>query len=155
MNATSWAGLCAGLLGSAALVWTKAERTASLEGGPWNTSAVQGAFEMAVPAHNDLSFRYVLENRTGSEYRIRDAAGVRILARSKTTGRLMPSSERHLSAEVPLTLPPGRPVHFAVIWTAENDFAPDADDFPRENDIGSLVIFDVARRIQIELPASR
>jgi hypothetical protein len=147
-----WTGACAGVAVAGALAWmtTKGGLPREFQ----NTNAIQGILQAVIPAHNDVFFEYVLENRTGGNFRIADASDVRILAKSRSTGRLMPESEKHLSGEFPLTVPPGRKAHFAVIWTGEKDVDPaEVDDFVRKSDAAALVIFDNARRYQIELPA--
>lgn len=122
----------------------------------WDTGAIRATFEMVVPAHNDASFRYVLENRTASDYRIADKSAVRIVERSKSAGESMPKVSEHISGEFPLWVPAGRKVHFALVWTADQDIDPARlDDFVSSLNIRSFVLFDNKHRYQIEFSTSR
>jgi hypothetical protein len=123
--------------------------------GAWNGNAIRATLERVVPAHNDASFLYVLENRTATDYRI-DESDVEILGRSLSTGDLMPSAAKHVSGDFPLVVPAGRKVHFALVWTADRDIDPARlEDFISNVNIRSFVLLDRIRRYQIELPARR
>jgi hypothetical protein len=86
--------------------WRNTER------GSWKSDAIRASLEMAVPAHNDASSRYVLENRTESDYRIIDRGDVRIIQTAKSGAQSMAS---HVSREFPLWVPARRKVHFALV----------------------------------------
>jgi hypothetical protein len=124
--------------------------------GTWNADAIRATLERVVPAHNDASFIYVLENRTDSDYRIAGESEVRILGRGRSKGELVPKVAEHVSGEFPLVVPARRKVHFALVWTADRDIDPARiDDFVHNLNIKSFVLFDQVRRYQIEFPGSR
>jgi len=101
------------------------------------------------------SFLYVFENRTGTDYRI-DESDVKILARSRSAGDLMPKAAEYVSGEFPLVVPAGRKVHFALVWTSDHDIDPARlDDFMSNLNVRSFVLLDRIHRYQIELPARR
>ena len=121
--------------------------------GTWNGDAIRATLERVVPAHNDASFIYVLENLTDSDYRIADESAVSILGRDKSTANLIPKIGEHVSGEFPLTLPRRRKLHFALVWTADHDIDPARmDDFVRNLNFRSFVLLDKVRRYQIEFP---
>lgn len=149
-------GAC--LLGAGAVV------TALVFAGPWrnpeqrtwNQSAIRATLERVVSTHNDASFIYVLENRTGSDYRVRDESEVKILGRNRLTGALVPEVSKHVSGEFPLLLPAQRRTHFALVWTADHDIDPKRiDDFVKTLNMKSFVVLDKVRGYHIEFPASR
>jgi hypothetical protein len=121
----------------------------------WKTDAIRATLEVVVPAHNDASFRYVLENRTDTDYRIADGASVRMAVRSRSTRELTPRLAEHVSGEFPLWVPARRRVHFALVWTSDHEIGPDRlGDFVAGLDVQSFVLLDDASRYQIEFPAS-
>ena len=121
----------------------------------WNREAIHATLERVVCAHNDASFIYVLENRTASDYRISDESEVRILGRSRSTGDLISEPSKHVSGEFPLLVQSKRKTHFALVWTADHDIDPDhIDDFVKTLNVRSFVLFDKARRYEIEFPGS-
>src|SRR5713226_2567625 len=123
--------------------------------GTWNGDAIRATLERVIPAHNDASFLYVFENRTGTDYRI-DESDVKILGRSRSTGDLMPKAAEHVSGEFPLVVPALRKVHFALVWTSEHNIDPTRlEDFISNLNVRSFVLFDRIHRYQIELPARR
>jgi hypothetical protein len=123
--------------------------------GTWNGAAIQATLERVVPAHNDASFLYVFENRTGTDYRI-DESDVQILGRSRSTGDLNPKAAEHVSGEFPLVVPAGRRVHFALVWTSDHDIDPARlEDFISNLNVQSFVLVDRSHRYQIELPTRR
>src|SRR2546425_3770229 len=124
--------------------------------GSWNVDSIRATLETVVPAHNDASFRYVLENRTDSDYRIANDSEVKVMGRNRSTGELMPKVGEHVSGEFPLWVPARRKVHFALVWTADQEIDPTRlDDFVRNLNLRSFVLFDQVRRYEIELPANR
>lgn len=148
--AASIAAVC-GLLAWAATAHRRVNREAA-----WNDQAIKATFEMVVPAHNDASFRYVLENRTDSDYRIAKESEIQIVGKSRRTGEWMTKTTGHISGEIPLWAPAHRKVHFALVWTAAQDIDPDRlDAFVRDLDVGSFVLFDRVRGYRIEFPVGR
>jgi len=122
--------------------------------GLWNKTAIHATLERVVPAHNDLSFIYVLENRTDSDYRIAAESDVRIFGKSKSKSEALAKMAEHISGEFPLWVPARRKVHFALVWTAAHDIDPvRIGDFVNTLDVSSFVVFDQVRRYQIEFPA--
>jgi hypothetical protein len=83
--------------------------------GTWNRDAIRATLERVVSTHNDVSFIYVLENRTDADYRIEDESEVKIFSRSRSTGDLVSNPGKHLSGEFPLLVPGRRKVHFARV----------------------------------------
>jgi hypothetical protein len=141
---------CAGVA-----AWVAARHPPDDWHGTWNGDAIQATFERVVPAHNDASFLYVFENRTGTDYRIEEA-DVKIFGRSRSTGDLMPKAAERVSGEFPLVVPAGRKVHFALVWTSDQDIDPALlEDFISNLNVRSFVLFDRIHRYQIELPARR
>jgi hypothetical protein len=141
---------CAGVA-----AWVLARQSPDGWHGTWNSDAIRATLERVVPAHNDASFLYVFENRTGADYRI-DESDVKILGRSRSTGDLMPKAVEHVSGEFPLVVPAGRKVHFALVWTSDHDIEPvRLEDFISNLKVRSFVLFDRIHRYQIELPAKR
>ena len=137
----------------AAWVWAGQSRNAWH--GTWKNDTIRATLERVVPAHNDASFIYVLENRTDADYRIADESEVRILGRSRS-GDLMPKASQHVSGEFPLVVPARRKVHFALVYTANHDLDPKRmDEFVDGLNLRSFVVFDKVRRYQIEFPGSR
>ena len=124
--------------------------------GTWNSDALRATLERVVPAHNDAYFIYVLENRTDADYRIGSESEVQLVGRSKSTGDLVAKAGAHLSGEFPLRVPARRKVHFALVWTANQDLDPAGiDNFARSLNLRSFVLFDKIRRYQIEFPGRR
>ena len=118
----------------------------------WNKTAMSASLERVVPAHNDLSFIYVLENRTDSDYRIAADSEVEMFRRRFQGGPVTRVAE-HLSGEFPLWVPARRKVHFALVWTADADIDPGRiGDFVNSLDVGSFVLFDSRHGYQIEFP---
>jgi hypothetical protein len=151
-----WVGAC--VVASSALVaaWLLIIQPRNTWHGNWNGDAIRATFVRVVPAHNDASFLYVLENRTNSDYRIADESEVKILGRSRSTGGLMPKVGEHVSGEFPLVVPARRKVHFALVWTADRDIDPARmDDFFRNLNVSSFVVLDRVRRYQIEFQTGR
>ena len=138
------------------IVWIMAGRSRDSREANWKANAIRAIFEVLVPAHNDASFRYLLENRTDSDYRIASESEVQIVERTKSTGNLRPKAAAHLSGEFPLWVPARWKVHFALVWTSDHDIDPlRLDDFVRDLNVRSFVLFAKAHRYQIEFPVSR
>ena len=123
--------------------------------GTWNREAIRATLERVVSTHNDVSFIYVLENRTDADYRIEDESEVKIFGRSRSSGGLVSEPSKHLSGEFPLLVPARRKVHFALVWTADRDIDPGRiDGFLKGLNTRSFVILDKSRGYEIELPGS-
>lgn len=121
-------------------------------GGP-GAAPIHATLETVVPAHNDLFFRYLLENQTDSEYRLGDESGAQILTRSRSTGALESKAATHISGEFPLVVPARGRAHFALIWTADQEIdAAKVTDVVERLAVDSFVIIDTLRDTRIELP---
>lgn len=141
---------CAGVA-----AWVVTHRSPTDVHGTWNGNAIRATLERVVPSHNDASFLYVFENRTGTDYRI-DESDVKILGMSRSTGDWMPKAAEHISGEFPLVVPAGRKTHFALVWTSNHDIDPTKlEDFINNLNVRSFVLLDRIHRYQIELPARR
>ncbi len=106
-----------------------------------------------IPVHNDVWFRYVLENRTDTDYHVADESQVRIVGKSRSTGALVPKLREHISGEFPLTVPAGQRVHFALVWTTDRDLEDvRVNDVVSGLNVSSFVVLDNASRYQIEFP---
>jgi hypothetical protein len=121
-----------------------------------NVDAIRATLESVVPAHNDLWFQYVLENRTDSEYRVADESEVKIFGRSRSTGALDRKLAEQVSGEFPLVVPARGRVHFALIWTGNHEIDPAlVGDVVSRLALLSFVIIDNVRQYRIELPLRR
>jgi hypothetical protein len=120
-----------------------------------NDLLIRATLESVVPAHNDLWFRYVLENQTDSEYRVADESEVRILGRRRT-GVLERTRLENVSGEFPLVVPARGRVHFALIWTCDHEIVPAyVGNEVSGLSIRSFVFIDNVRQYQIEFPLNR
>jgi hypothetical protein len=156
MRSVILAGSCGVAACAVAVAWVVAGQARNVPPERWNSAAIRATLEMMVPAHNDVSFRYVLENRTDSDYRVADESDVQILGRSRSTRSLVAKAAEHVSGEFPLVVPARGRVHFALIWTADREIDPaQVGEFVSHLDLASFVVFDHVRLYQIELPASR
>ena len=150
------AGCCVAATAIVWLAWIVPARSRIVPAEGWNADAIRATLETVVPAHNDVSFLYLLENRTDADYRIADESEVKILGRSRSTGDLVPSAGEHVSGEFPLTVPARRNVHFALVWTANREIDPALTrEFVSNLDVKSFVVLDTLRRYRIECPASQ
>jgi hypothetical protein len=114
---------------------------------------MRATLETIVPAHNDASFRYVLENRTASDYRITAQSAVRIIQTAGSGAQFVAS---RVSGEFPLWVSARRKVHFALVWTSDRDIDPARlADFLNALNVRSFILFDKAHRYRIDLPAER
>jgi hypothetical protein len=142
--------LLAGGIGTAELMlaqWRNAERR------PWKSDAIRASLEMVVPAHNDASFRYELENCADSDYRITEPSDVVIVQKSESGEQ---SAARQVSGEFPLWAPARRKVHFALVWTADRDIdLAGVPDFLNAMNLNSFVLFDKVHGCEIDFPARR
>jgi hypothetical protein len=122
----------------------------------WNQRAIRATLETVVPVHDQLSFLYLLENQTDSDYRIGDDGDTQIRARSKSTGRALPNLRGRVFGEFPLILPARTKTHFALLVTAGGDIEPrNAEEVRKKLDVGSFFLFDPVRRYQIEFSAGQ
>jgi hypothetical protein len=138
------------------MVWIMAGRSRDSREDNWNANAIRATFEVLVPAHNDASLRYLLENRTDSDYRIASESEVQIVERTKSTADLRPKAAAHLSGEFSAVGPGQAEVHFALVWTSDHDIDPlRLYDFVPDLNVRSFVLFDKTHRYQIEFPVSR
>ena len=148
--------VAAGAMVLAWLAWIVAGGSQSASSETWNADAIRATLETVVPAHNDVSFLYVLENRTDADYRIAHDSEVTLLARSRSTGDFVPGAGEHMSGEFPLTVPARRKVHFALVWTANREIDPAlTPEFVSNLDVKSFVVLDQVRRYRIECPTSQ
>lgn len=119
-----------------------------------NGTAIRATLERVVPTHNDVAFVYLLENRTDADYRIPEEQAIRLRARSASTKRLLTKLPAQVTGDFPLLLPARSRTHFALIVTANHEVQPEQTaEFRKSLDIDSFLLFDPARRYQIELPA--
>jgi len=140
------------LCAAAAAVWYPTSQRHAL-GSAWPADAIHATLETVVPAHNDLSFRYLLENRTDSDFRIADASDIRILGRSTTSTGLPPELAPHVSGEFPLLLPAHGKTHFALVWTSDAEIEPaQVSSAVQKLNLRSFLLVDNAHRFQIEFP---
>jgi hypothetical protein len=156
MKSAILAGALAIIAGAIAAVWLAAGQVRRVPEGGSNGHAIRATLEAVVPTHNDLWFRYVLENQTDSEYRVADESEVTILGRIRSTGALEPRRGEYVSGEFPLVVPARGRVHFALIWTGDREIDPaHAGDLVSRLALLSFVVIDNVRRYRIEFPLSR
>lgn len=137
---------------AAAVVWYSSSQQHE-PGSAWPADAIHATLETVVPAHNDLSFRYLLENRTDSDFRIANESDVRILGRSTAATGLPPELAPHVSGEFPLLLPARGKTHFALVWTSDAEIEPaQVSSAVQKLNLTSFVLVDNAHRFQIEFP---
>lgn len=118
-----------------------------------NRIAIQAKLERVIPTHNDVAFIYLLENRTGADYRIPEEGAIRLRARSASTKRLLFKFPGQITGDFPLLLPARSRSHFALIVTSNHDVQPEhTAEFQKSLDIESFLLFDPAGRFEIELP---
>ena len=116
---------------------------------------IRATLETVVPAHNDLSFRYVLENMTDRDYPLPDESDVTILGRRRSSGDLVPEAGGHVSGDFPLLVPARRLVHFALVWTGDHEIDPaGVSDAVSRLDFVSFVVIDKVRQSRLEFPLS-
>ena len=157
---------CAVLFFAAAYAWRAPELVQSAAGPkPWDSHAIEATFEGVQvrevdPTHAKVDFLYDLDNRTNSDFQLASAQSTVIMKRLKADGSLsadtlarlasaafIPTNNRtRIAIELADTFPwPGKPDA-----TADQAFR---DFVTRETSgVQGFVIFDQARRYQIELP---
>jgi hypothetical protein len=117
-------------------------------------TAIRATLERVVPTHNDVIFIYLLENRTDADYRLPEERAIRLRARSASTRRLLTKLPEQVTGDFPLLLPARSKTHFALILTSNHEVQPEQTaEFRKSLDIDSFIVFDPARRYEIELPA--
>jgi hypothetical protein len=138
-----------------AVLWLRADRMRNASPDRDSGYAIHATLETVVPSHNDLSFRYVLENLSDRDYQLPDESDVRILGRNRSHGDLVPGAGAHVSGDFPLTVPAKRSTHFALVWTGDREVDPArVSDAVKGLDLMSFVVIDEVRHCQIELPLS-
>jgi hypothetical protein len=136
-----------------AIAWLGTARMRNVPPDADSSDAIRATLETVVSSHNDLSFRYVLENRSDRDYRLPDESDVKILGRNRSRGDLVPTAGEHVSGDFPLVIPARRNVHFALVWTSDREVDPaHVSDAVKRLDLVSFVVIDKSRHSQIELP---
>lgn len=109
-----------------------------------------------------LTLTYDLKNISNLDYRLADGPDLVIMSKLESDGSL--SQEEPVRLSYPVFLPAGQRARLAIeiarsfTWPAENDpqYVDKLRDFVKERlkDVGEFVVFDGARRLQIELPGA-
>lgn len=135
--------------------------------GVWNEKAIDASFagirvQQADPSDAAIVFLYDLDNRSGSDYRVGDAAGLVIMGRLKSTGSLSPETEFRVDSAI--FLPAGNRTRILLQtkrpfrWPARMDAAAQAQFRDMVNnavsDVTGFVVFDSSTHYQIDLPGA-
>jgi hypothetical protein len=144
---------CGVTMCAVAVAWLRPGRMRNVSPDGDNGYKIRATLETVVPSHNDVSFRYVLENRSDRDYQLPDESDVKILGRNRSHGDLVPQTGEHVSGDFPLMVPAGRNVHFALVWTSDREVDPaEVSDVVKRLDLVSFVVIDKIRHYRIELP---
>ena len=135
--------------------------------GSWNQNAIKATYVGSQLRQMDktlagLFLSYDLENNTGRDYRLADAAGIVIMSRLKSGHSL--SQEELIRLSYPAFLPANQRVRIAIeishpfVWPAPEDRALENElkDFVKQRlaKVEGFVLFDEVNRCQVELPGA-
>ena len=132
----------------------------------WDTKSVQATFDELIvrtePDRFRAFFTYVLENKTGADFRIEGPPQAVVMHKYPKGGGLAQAPE--LKWDHPLFLPAGQKVRFTLelpIAYGNDPVAQEAEEVdkitkffaPHLDKVDGFVLFDEARRLQVELPS--
>jgi hypothetical protein len=135
--------------------------------GYWNQNAIKATYVAGQLRQIDnslagLFLSYDLENNTGRDYRLADAAGIVIMSRLKSGHSL--SQEELIRLSYPVFLPANERVRIAIeisrpfVWPAPEDRALEnkLKYFVKQRlaKVEEFVLFDEVNRCQVELPGA-
>jgi hypothetical protein len=136
---------------------------------PWNKQAITAEYDYVFPEgeQNNLVFRYVLQNNTDSDYRVKSNTGIDITGKLKQQNGFS-NFDRFESVEYPVFVPAKSRVRVSInmpysyptkekanaTGTETKEFRAAVEKFVTKEmpNLGGFVLFDTLNRYEIDFP---